>query len=492
MLEIRNLSSALSLSGDPVHSELLHHNRIYQFKEKLSTTPGIIELADNWPKIIPETIVPLQQGFPYDATTYHTGDMGREVLTRDVKIGDVNGNLRDDIVFLRKSSESSDLMTPAVDPGFYIVRLELDLSQSGDGIFDATVEQLDRESLYTAMNGSPRLALPNVDNDSISVQLKSHEVTFGDNALVAVLAAPPCASGINQNTDACATRFGQGTSESWTNGSYLNTKLGIIFGTEVQVDGTAALGLGLAVSIGKWDNYWNAGLEFSVTQLWTNTVEETITYSAGASGNLVIFDTHVYDKYLYEIITAPDLSSVGTTLSVSIPTGKNRMAVSTTYYNAHNGEQPDIDDTVLAIIPGDISSYPSLLEATAILEGRTVLTEFPAATNLPPLGLNFETEYGYSVTNGYSSEISVGGFLDMSQTVCILFACGGVMTDLSIGITHGYEWENGLIFELTLGGIAEEDYAENAHDIGLFAYQHNMGEAGKEQSFIVVNYYIVP
>ena len=38
----------------------------------------------------------------------------------------------------------------------------------------------------------------------------------------------------------------------------------------------------------------------------------------------------------------------------------------------------------------------------------------------------------------------------------------------------------------------EEDYAENAHDIGLFAYQHNMGEAGKEQSFIVVNYYIVP
>ncbi|MCP4449083.1 MAG: hypothetical protein GY811_27670 [Myxococcales bacterium] len=64
---------------------------------------------------------------------------------------------------------------------------------------------------------------------------EEHTVYFADNRLIAVVAAPPCAEGIGQNTDACSTGFGTSVGGSVTTGMTVATRAGILIGIEEEV-----------------------------------------------------------------------------------------------------------------------------------------------------------------------------------------------------------------------------------------------------------------
>ncbi|NOY93211.1 MAG: hypothetical protein GXP55_18655 [Deltaproteobacteria bacterium] len=468
------------IDGDR-RDEVLLQNRLYKFKPASGPTTSGLELVSGWPHELPDSIV--NYGPNIGSTDYRPVDFSDGFLTRDVQVGDVDGDLREDIVFLRKSGTS--IWVDYFDAG------------ATAGNYDLKHTELQQATNYMGFAGAPRLALPNVDNDSLIVEPIGHDTYLGDNVITAVLAAPPCSEDIGQRVSRCSTTFGEGTTMSWTNGVYVSASAGIIVGMNWEPEVDIPL---INVKLMKLNVQFSFGVRGSYNHKWATSVSERFSYSAGADNHLVLFESDVYDRYIYRIVSDPDPTHIGDTMSLSVPTGTRMMAVSQDYYNASNGTQIDIGSDVLSMTPGDLTTYPTRAQAEAIAtaDGNRLIAMSSSVIPAPE-GDSNSSGINVGVSHSDSDSFSVGLYAKGYVKACGPSAsginpniCTGVEFAGGSGYTHSYKFSSALIFAGRLAGIPTARYAESSYGAGIFAYVTTLEDAatGENQNFIVVSYYV--
>lgn len=468
------------IDGDG-RDEVLMQNQLFKFEPGGGATTSGLELTSGWPHELPNTVVDYRARA--DVADWRPIDFSDGYLTRDVQVGDVDGDLKEDIVLLRKNGSSIwvDYFDAGVTPGSY------DLKRT----------QLQQATNYFGFAGAPRLALPNVDDDSLIVEPAGHDIYLGDNVITAVLAAAPCSEDLGQDTGGCSTTFGQGTTASWTNGVYVNASAGIVVGTEWEPSIDIPF---INIKLAKVEIEGSFGVEGSYQHTWAGSRSEQFAFTAGADNNLVVFETHVYDRYHYRVISHPNPDHIGTLMTLSVPSGSRLMAVSQDYYNANNGAQLDIGGGVLPIVPGDLSTYPNRTAANdlATATGNRLVAISSMAVPAPE-GVSNSTEVELGVSTGEGDEFSVGLYLNASLKVCGPDAAGwtpnvcvGVEGSVSSGYAYSYEWSEDVVFAGGIAGLPTERYAEDGYAAGLVAYETTLHDptTGENQNFVVVSYYI--
>jgi FG-GAP-like repeat len=331
-----------------------------------------------------------------------------------------------------------------------------------------------RQALAAASNGAqwPILVAANVDNDSLVVKYNGdHELLFTKPQVLAVMAAPPAYAG--RNVEGSSTTFGR------------------MSGSETEA--TKAHGFTAGVSLGYEHEGAVFGIKISGFEVkasvemamdWTSTTsssqETSVAFTSGSGEDKVIFTAIPYDVYYYEVVSAPDASMVGTMISISVPREPQTMSVSRTYYNAHNGDAMDIDETVLGHEIGNPWSYPTATERQALMAGGGWINE---EAQLVGEGTG-ETTLTISVTEGKGT----GQSLDIDAKIETEVSAGGVKAGVSAGFHYGHEYSahayEGLFLEGTIADIPGD--AER-YKAGIFGYSHT---ATNGQTFIVVNYWV--
>jgi len=476
--------------------EILFNREVFKIEEnkELESTDHLIV---EWRYDIPTTIIPMHD---YSTLSWAKGP------TVDLGTGDIDGDVKEDFIFLRRSNGSHTVdNSGAVYPADIWIE-HFDLADCGPGSDDENQSYCDsfdpnqpdirmawhKFSPALAYNVSiifPRLALPNVDTDTIILEKGEHSVYWGSNTLVAIVVAPPCFEDLGQEIGNCATEFGTGSIGSWEKGTYLSTSVGITAGFEYSPTYTIPL-TGLNLKLGKVEGQGSLGGEFSWEHSWGIERSDTITYSAGANDNLIIFDAFLYDRWMYKILTHPEARLVGTHMSVSIPTTMKRYAVGQKYYNETN--EVDIDESIISVVPGDLTTYPSINDIPSIVDTPQIIAKSLQPKIVTQGGMSWsKTESSVTETQGNS--YTAGGYGSLSGSVCSggFMLCLGFESTTSTGYASSNTWGTSQIFAGTIYGLPDH-WLENKYSYGIFAYTKKIPavEGREEQQFIIVNYFV--
>ncbi|HET8984476.1 MAG TPA: VCBS repeat-containing protein [Trueperaceae bacterium] len=324
----------------------------------------------------------------------------------------------------------------------------------------------------------PLLVPANVDTDGpvLAYGEGSYELVFTEPILIAALAAAPCQSGIAQNTAACSTKFGQGTSSTVDKSITVSVKASVFVGVDATVN---------VPFVG------DVGAEFTsrvtaTASIWAGdsyTVEKTITYSAGSLEDGVVFTSVPYDVYRYEILSHPDPELVGKLVVIRIPREPVTMIAERSFFN---DALPDatyaIAGNVFDHTPGDVASYPSVSRKNSLLSQHGGIEFGPSGVGQG----GGETELEIAVSN----EVSLGGSLGIEYEAEVKATSGVAFGGFSVGygaeaalsITSGAQ----TTYTGTVGSIAASDYAANAYEWGIFTYVQSLGD----QKLEVINYWV--
>jgi hypothetical protein len=317
-----------------------------------------------------------------------------------------------------------------------------------------------------------KIAALNVDDDSPILEYRGeHELLFGDPTVLAVLAAPPYHEGVDQNIEACGTTFGRTTSTG--------------------VESSSSIGFSVGFSIGyEWEDIFGiskVSFKMTTTQAWSwmssssMEVSRSIAYNGGPDEDKVIFTAVPFDVYYYTILTSPNPEDVGNIMSVNVPREMQTLSVEREFYNSNNGDAPDVDETVLRHVIGDVDSYASPSERDALLE------EWGLVSGESPVGVGSGS---ITVTVDLTEGQGSGTSYDFDFTIESEVGLGGVTMGMSLGFQYGYEyWETNsesTFFEGTVGDIPSASFTPDlAYTFGLFAYPFEH----EGQKFTVVSYW---
>lgn len=501
-----SLLAAGRFTGDPVQEEIFFNKRLYRFAKQGSVRERNLTQARGWPVEVPDEVILTAPNPVYGRST----DLSRDYLTRDVAVGDIDGDTREDVVLLRKTSAAA--VADGYPVGFGLVRFDLEVAtgDTGDTVsFDIHHQDLQRSAQYQDLPGSPRLALANVDGDSTTLELHAHKPVLAEPRLLAVLAVPPCKPEASQNVEDCSTSFSEGSAQEFTNAASVTSSVGVTVGLEWEPTVTLSAAVpGLSIKLASAELEFSAGFELGYAHSVSLGVEEVLEYATGSQQNVVLLESYVYDSYLYTILSNPEEpDKEGMFVTVNVPTGRRRQLVSQDHYNAHRGEGPEVDASLLGSRPGDFSSYPDYAQAAALLEqpGHQVLIPLGGASLSPPAGSGATASYAYGISQGQGEEFSVGLFVEASAKACTPSVatpqvCGGVSGGLTTGYAYGHQFSRSLSFSATLGAIPEEQHLAHDYATAMFAYQKTLepnedphlasGQSFARQQFIVVGYYI--
>ena len=149
-------------------------------------------------------------------------------------------------------------------------------------------------------------------------------------------------------------------------------------------------------------------------------------------------------------------------MSINIPREIQTLASSTGFYNDHNGEGLDVDETVFEHSSGDVWSYPSADDKNQLLrEAEVSEPGYQSLWNGPrPVseGSGFDT-IGISTSEGSArgASMDVDVKLEFSTK-----APGGAKVGTSVGFHFGYSYslstEDTAFFEGTVGNIPAAQY----------------------------------
>lgn len=404
---------------------------------------------------------------------------------QSMTVGDVNGDRRDDLIIYDGEVR---VVGCVAHPHYNPDTGEL------ESITNHT-EEIDRRGSFSSSTDFALVMAPNVDQDSIVLGLgavvpnpdaplpgpgepqptrfEEHTVYFADNRLIAVVAAPPCAEGIGQNTDSCSAGFGTSTGGSISAGVTVAVRAGILVGMEAEVQGGFLFASATLASV---EAEISAELEVAGHVTATTATSQTITNTTGSDQDLVIFAATPYDRYVYGIRSHPDGDLIGEPVTIDVPQPARIFAVSRQYYNATNGDQMDIGSVFLPNRPGDLASYPRRAEIDALLASPNApLGRLgPVTVNEGSGSQSLEQELTSELTGGASVTMSV----DSMAKVC--------------GATFETSIEMGTVFMSEVGAIDAANFAEQRYEYGLFAYKTNVRDPNGAvlQSFVVVNHWV--
>jgi Bacterial Ig-like domain len=313
-----------------------------------------------------------------------------------------------------------------------------------------------------------------------------HRIVFSDDQIIAVLAAAPCYDEDWQNVDMCSTGLGVSVGGTITAGASFSVFAGVSVG--VSQDVIAAFGAGKTAF--EFTAMLHQELEVSVYGSVSVGVEQTIADYTGYDEDLVVFYTVPYHQFIYTFASHPDPTVQGSALVVNVPMEPRVFSVSREYYNENNGDQPDIDETVLSSVPGDPGSYPSFADVSDVLT-----THFPLGFTAPPVTVNQGSGYK-ELDLEISGEVTVGGSVTLTvefdTEVCVMGFCVGMNMGISAMAFAEASFSAATIFSSTVGAIDGENWADNIYEYGLFSYLDTRRNAHGDisQLFTVVNYYV--
>lgn len=389
----------------------------------------------------------LDIGPDYDTQNY--------VLADTIHIGDVNGDKKGDVVYITYDNDQ-----------IYIYTVK------SDGTLD-----LKTDFGIGKTSNVDTVCLPNVDKDSAVVEFKGHELLFTDPRIIAVLASPPCFSGINDSGANGGTSFGyiegHGTEKTISHGFSVGASIGTSF--------TAPFGLGEAeakVTVEQSFN-WGTATTHEITENWG--------YSTAIGEDKVVFTAIPFDVYYYKILSSPDSSQIGSTITVNVPRKPGKYHQETSYYNNHvYGNAIKIDSSIMQHTIGNPFSYANEAEKESL------------RTKYGNVGL-FSTHYLQVGVGGGSSKISLEDLnsetstydYSLDVTVSMEAKTEGLVIGGSAGYQYGYSYSStvstGTYIEGEVPDIPTLDYnSDKAFKWGLLSYP--MTQNG--QKFTIVTYWV--
>jgi hypothetical protein len=289
---------------------------------------------------------------------------------------------------------------------------------------------------------------------------------FNDNTVLAVIAGPPCFEQFGQDLGSCSTGWGLSTSGSGAVGGSLTIGAKASVGVEAEAQAGGGLFAVGTVTVAKASAKLTLGLERSVYGSMTMTREETIAHFAAAGEDLVVFHTTPFNQYVYDVVSVDGTGTErpGDRVVVNIPLTPRTLAVSREYYNRNNGEQRDVDASLLPNVFGDLDSFPRASDL-ASMEGLSLGRESSA------IYVN-EGAGGNEVSVTLSSELTVGGEITLSSEIeaeaCAVTVCAGGSVSSSVSVFVEASFGAGTTMTGSVAAMPAASYAENQFQYGIF------------------------
>ena len=319
----------------------------------------------------------------------------------------------------------------------------------------------------------PILAPVDVTGDTVVLERAdvTHQLVFTQPIVIAAMAAPPCENGIGQNTDACVTTYGVGSSSEASQEQDTSQSVSVTAG--IHIDG------GLAGDLSVKDTL-STTVSNSIGSAYTLT--QQITYSSGSMEDSVVFATIPYDQYHYTVLSG---SNAGTPLTVSIPRSPVVLIAERSFYNSTVVPGSlTIDDKVFHHTIGDITTYPTASDENALAANTPVLVGTLAATGQGGGSTSTSDQVERDMT--VSSAVELDDQFDVEATggvVLLGFGVGEGVTD-SLSVTMG---EN-TSFSGTVGSIDAAHFSAQFYQFQMFAYTQT--DPTSKEAFQVVNYWV--
>ncbi|MFP4384104.1 MAG: hypothetical protein ACLFSE_08645 [Spirochaetia bacterium] len=367
-------------------------------------------------------------------------------------VGDVTGDKKDDVLFVTADSDQIYIFSTASD-GTLKLNEDFDVDPSPTDVI---------------------LCLPNVDHDSAVLEYREKELLFTDPIIAAVLASPPYFRKINGDAVG-GTGFGSIEGQSTETG----TSHGFHVGFTVGVGFDAPFGLGEAEVKTTVENSFNWGTAT------THEVTETWGYTTPVGEDKIIFTAIPFDVYYYDVLSSPDESQIGKTVTVNVPRKPGKFHQVSDFFNEHSGGIT-LDETVLTHEKGDPFSYADESERDTL----------QAASGNRGLFSRHSLEVGTGTGTGVISledvETETSTFdYTLDVTVEAETQVGTVIAGASAGYQFGYSYSTsvsqGTYIEGEVPDIPQDDFnSERRFWWGLMAYPVlHLG-----QEFTMVTYWV--
>jgi hypothetical protein len=354
-------------------------------------------------------------------------------------IGDVDGDMIGDLVCLMFTSDMTSISKLEIftfNPGGTLTSkyaLPLPIAQ----------EDQEHPGLWTTFNDA-MICLPNVDNDSFELEYIEQELLFTSPIVEAVIASPPYWE--DANNGAGGTTYGKSSSSGETNTHSGGFSVGVSLGWGTPA-ATALLGF-------KVDYKATVTNSFNWAAAKTTETTETWAHSIGLGEDKVVYTAVPFDVYYYKVLKAPTNNgagqggenlNVGDTLVVSIPRRAGTYNTEREFYNAHNGDAPDI--TVEHTI-GDPRTYltRSAMAAKKNQVGdrglfTTIRSVNAGISNTGSTSQSVETVTAEEVDLGYELELGIEAEFEVGAVKA------GVNASFSYGYNHTAITSEGLFIE---------------------------------------------
>jgi hypothetical protein len=324
----------------------------------------------------------------------------------------------------------------------------------------------------------PILVAANVDHDSMAIRFSQAErrVVFTEPIVIAALAAPPCATDLGQDLDACRTSFGIASSTTTEAEQTWNVTAGVAVGA---TGGVNVFGI-------KFETEVTATIKGSYAKKSSSsyTLTKTVTNTTGPLEDAVIFTSIPYDQFTYRILSHWNPEYIGTEVVVSLPRAPIETMVERSFFNANvPAGSIQIDDSVFQHVLGQPETYPTAAEKDALVAAKPELSFGPIDVcqggGERSLEIVLGTALGGGDTWGVEAELEVKA------------TAGGVIGGFSIG--GGYESSlqvtqgTDTSYAGAVSCMASDRFnAGTFYKFGIMSYIHDH----PKQPFEVVNYWV--
>lgn len=357
------------------------------------------------------------------------------------------------------------------------------------------------------------MAVGDYDGDSLKVKYTDeHWVHMIDPVITAVLIAPPVASNIPQSRAHTHVTFGKVSETTVEKGTTFESRIAFGFSVEAEFS--------LLAKLAKAGVKEGVIREAKVTDTTAVRTESVTSFTGDCFDNYVIFLGTAYHSYKYEIIASPDTDLIGTYMTIDVPVGSGYWKWNVDYFNANNGNAPDIGVETFSNIPKQVASYPRPSERDAIISYNEANGAFNATTiggsteQHVNQGLEGFTSVGLTIAKevSHEKETAWGWDNDIEASVC------GIGGWFSSSITDGslvkFTYSDATEYEAKVGDIVtcfnedgtgscyktedvddHENYQENYpyydnyyYSWGMFMY--NLRRPDDKVKYNVINFWV--
>ncbi len=388
-------------------------------------------------------------------------------------------------------------------------------------------------SIRPGQNANPILLALDADGlnegDVQTLQFVRHEFALTEPLVLAAIAAPPCGTGIGQNTDACTSTWGNAVTSGTDAQRDISFKAGIIAGFETEWDAgvgfvatatTKVFGLAAKLTLAE-ELGWHRSESYEVTR--------SVSFETGPMEDSVVFVSTPYDFYVYEVIASTvvaldDLGARRELHRLGLPRTPILRMAEASYYNAHTpATSMKIDARVFDHTVGRLDSYPSRFRRNEILGARRtqleeIRTDCPGCWQVDPdqpvrSGNNPWRQFAprdalpglvtdlvgvgqgrgsTEVALDFSRSSSFGQSLEKSAEMDVEVTIGVVVAGATVGggLSHSTNISRGqsTSYVGTVGGIDAAHFAAHQYRFGMFTYLQ--GDPSSGQEFEVINYWV--